>query len=159
MVAVGMTSIAMVVAALTVALVGRAGRAVAMTAGVVVASLMVAEYSFASGGVLRDWTRRPPPLLGAAAVPILLALVTALSRVGGRIAIGTHSDQASRLTVEERARCTSLQLVGAAPELAGQLQQGADQGAGCRANEVDDVVRDLGVPSDERSWLAAVHSR
>lgn len=88
-VAIGMTSIAMVVAALTVALVGRAGRAVAMTAGVVVALLMVAEYSLASGGVLRDWTRRPPPLLVAAAVPILLALVTALSRVGGRIAAST----------------------------------------------------------------------
>src|SRR4249919_3871874 len=88
-VAIGMISIAMVVAALTVALVGRAGRAVAMTAGVVVALLMVAEYSLASGGVLRDWTRRPPPLLVAAAVPILLALVTALSRVGARIAAST----------------------------------------------------------------------
>ena len=105
MVAIAMTSIAMVVAALTVALVGRAGRQVAMTAGVVVAVLLVAEYLLASGGVLRHWTQRPPPLLVAAVVPILLAVVTTLSRVGGRIAASTSfaaiiGIQAFRLPLE-----------------------------------------------------------
>ncbi len=89
MVAIGMTSLAIAVAALTVALVGRAGRTAAITAGLVVAVLMAAEYALASSGVLREWDRRPPPLLPAVAVPSLLALVTALSHVGGRVAAST----------------------------------------------------------------------
>lgn len=86
MVAVGITSLAVVVAALTVALIGRAGRTAAITAAVVIAMLMAVEYAVASSGVLREWTRRPPPFLIAVSVPILLALVTALSGTGRRVA-------------------------------------------------------------------------
>src|SRR4051812_6322208 len=81
-----MTVLAIVVAALIIALVGRAGRTAAVSAALIVTVLIAAEYAVASAGLLRDWTHRPPPLLVAAAVPILLALVTALSRVGARIA-------------------------------------------------------------------------
>jgi len=86
MVAFEITSLAIVVAGLTVTLIGRAGRTAAWLAAVVIAALMIAEYAVASAGVLREWTRRPPPLIVATALPILLALVTALSRTGQRIA-------------------------------------------------------------------------
>ncbi|PYR63257.1 MAG: hypothetical protein DMF88_25635 [Acidobacteria bacterium] len=86
MIAVGMTALAVVVAALMVVLVSRAGRGVAIAAAIVIAVLMVAEYALASSGILREWTRRPPPFMPAVAVPILLALVVALSPLGRRIA-------------------------------------------------------------------------
>jgi hypothetical protein len=88
-VAIGITSLAIVVAALTIALIGRAGRNDAIMAAVIVVVLMGVEYALASGGVLREWTRRPPPLLVATGVPILLALVTALSGIGGRVVAAT----------------------------------------------------------------------
>ena len=86
MIAVGMTALAVVVAALMVVLVSGAGRGVAIAAAIVIAVLMVAEYALASSGILREWTRRPPPFMPAVAVPILLALVVALSPLGRRIA-------------------------------------------------------------------------
>jgi hypothetical protein len=87
MTGIGITVLAVVVAALTVTLVGRAaGRRAGVVAGLVVAMMMVAEYALASSGVLREWTRRPPPFMLAVAVPIVLALVTALSGFGRRIA-------------------------------------------------------------------------
>jgi len=85
-IAFGITALAIVVAALTVALIGRAGRNEALFAGVIVGALMIAEYAVASAGALHEWTQRPPPLIVATAIPILLALWTALSGVGGRIA-------------------------------------------------------------------------
>src|SRR5262245_60364423 len=86
MIAIGITLLAVVVAVLTVTLVGRAGRRAGLVAALVVAVLMVAEYALASAGVLREWTRRPPPFMLAVAVPIVLALVTATSSLGRRIA-------------------------------------------------------------------------
>ena len=75
------------VAALTVTLVGRAaGPRAGVVAALVVAVVMIAEYTLASSGVLREWTRRPPPFMLAVAAPIVLALVTALSGLGRRIA-------------------------------------------------------------------------
>jgi hypothetical protein len=85
-IAIGMTALAVVVAALTIMLVARAGLREGIVAAVVVAVLMIAEYALASTGVLREWTRRPPPFTVAVAVPIVLALVTAMSSVGRRIA-------------------------------------------------------------------------
>ena len=89
MVAAGITALALVAAGLSVALIWRVGRSAAMIAALVVALLIVVEYGLASGGVLRQWARRPPPLLLAAAVPNLLALAVALSGVGRRIAAST----------------------------------------------------------------------
>src|SRR5215470_18763220 len=86
MIAIGMTLLAVVVAALTVSLVARAGRRAGIVAALVVVILMIAEYALASSGILRDWTQRPPPFMVAVAVPIVLALVTATSSLGGRIA-------------------------------------------------------------------------
>jgi hypothetical protein len=85
-IATGMTALAVVVAALTIMLVARVGPREGMIAAVVVAVLMIAEYALASTGVLREWTRRPPPFTVAVAVPIVLALVTAMSSLGRRIA-------------------------------------------------------------------------
>ena len=86
MIAIGMTALAVIVAALMVVLVSRVGRGSAIAAAIVIAVLMVAEYSLASSGILREWTRRPPPFMPAVAAPILLALVVALSPLGRRIA-------------------------------------------------------------------------
>ena len=72
MIAIGMTALAVVVAALTIMLVARAGLREGIIAAVVVAVLMIAEYTLASTGVLREWTRRPPPFTVAVAVPIVL---------------------------------------------------------------------------------------
>jgi uncharacterized membrane protein YwzB len=87
LIGIGMTIIAVIVATLTVALVARAGRAVGIAAAVLVVVVMVGEYALASGGVLREWSRRPPPMLLAVAIPIGLALFGALSPVGRRIAM------------------------------------------------------------------------
>jgi hypothetical protein len=100
-----MTIIAVIVAALTVALVTRAGRAPGIAAAVLVAIVMVVEYALASSGVLHEWTRRPPPMLLAAAVPINLALAAALSPIGRRIAMSASfaaiiGIQAFRLPLE-----------------------------------------------------------
>ena len=86
MIAIGITALAIVVAALTVTLIARAGRRAGVVAALVVVVLIIVEYALASSGVLREWGRRPPPLMLAAGVPILLALVTALSGVGRRVA-------------------------------------------------------------------------
>jgi len=85
-IATGMTVLALVVAGLTVGLVARSGRTAGAIALVVVLALSVVEYALASGGVLREWTRRPPPLLLAAAIPVLIAVATAFGPIGRRIA-------------------------------------------------------------------------
>ena len=86
MVGIGITTLAIVVAALTVWLVARVGRGVAIAAAVIIAAVMVVEYALAANGILREWTRRPPPLMLAVAVPLVLAIVVALSGVGRRVA-------------------------------------------------------------------------
>jgi hypothetical protein len=79
-------TLALIVAALTVALIARADRRAAVAAGTVVGLIMIAEYALASRGILREWSRRPPPLMIAVAVPLLLAIVVAASSLGRRIA-------------------------------------------------------------------------
>src|SRR5436190_12168635 len=114
-----MTTLAIVVAALTVALVGRVGRGIAIGAAIVIAILMIGEYALASSGVLHEWTRRPPPLMPAAAAPILLALAVAFSGLGRRIAATASfaaivGMQAFRLPLEllmHRAAATGLMPV------------------------------------------------
>jgi hypothetical protein len=86
MAAFGILALAIVVAVLTVVLIGSAGRNAALFAAVIVGALMIAEYAVASAGLLHEWTRRPPPLIIAASIPILIALVTAFSRAGEQIA-------------------------------------------------------------------------
>jgi len=116
---IGMTTLAIVVAALTVALVGRVGRGIAIGAAIVIAILMIGEYALASSGVLHEWTRRPPPLMPAAAAPILLALAVAFSGLGRRIAATASfaaivGMQAFRLPLEllmHRAAATGLMPV------------------------------------------------
>lgn len=116
MIAIGMTVLAVVVAALTVALVARAGRRPAIAAGLIIAVLMIADYALAAGGILRAWTRVPPPFMPAVAVPILLALVVACSTLGRRIAAAASfaaiiGVQAFRLPLEllmHRAATTGL---------------------------------------------------
>jgi hypothetical protein len=88
-VATGITVLAVVVAALTILLISRAGRRAAVGAAVVIAVLMVAEYGLAASGILREWSRRPPPIMPAVIMPVLLALVTPLTRLGARIAAST----------------------------------------------------------------------
>jgi hypothetical protein len=87
LIGIGITIIAVIVATLTVALVARAGRALGATAAMLVVVVMGVEYALASSGVLGEWTRRPPPMLLAVAIPIGLALFGALSPVGRRIAM------------------------------------------------------------------------
>jgi hypothetical protein len=119
MIAIGMTALAVVVAALTVMLISRAGRGAAVAAALVIAVLMVAEYVIASSGILREWTRVPPPFMPAVAVPVLLALVSALSPLGRRIATAASfalivGIQAFRLPLEllmHRAATTGLMPV------------------------------------------------
>jgi hypothetical protein len=116
MIAIGMTVLAVVVAALTVTLVARAGRRAGIVAALVVIVLMGAEYALASSGVLREWMRRPPPFMLAAAVPIVLALATAFSGLGRRIAahasfawiIGIQSFRFPLELVMHRAATTGL---------------------------------------------------
>ena len=116
MVGIGITIIAVVVAALTVALLARAGRTAGIAGAVFVVLLMVVEYALASGGVLREWTRRPPPMLLAVAIPFGLALFVGLSAVGRRIATSTSfaaiiGIQAFRFPLElvmHRAAATGL---------------------------------------------------
>jgi hypothetical protein len=119
MIAIGMMALAVVVAALTVMLIARAGRRAAITAAVIIAVVMVAEYAIASSGILHEWTRVPPPFMPAVAVPVLLALAAALSPLGRRIA-GAASFalivgiQAFRLPLEllmHRAAVTGLMPV------------------------------------------------
>src|SRR5690349_15511749 len=87
MAALGIATLAIVVAALTVVLIGNAGRNAALFAAVIIGALMVAEYAVTSAGALHEWDRRPPPLIVATAIPIILALVTAFSQAGERIAV------------------------------------------------------------------------
>src|SRR6267142_1721487 len=119
MIAIGMTVLAVAVAALTVLLIGRVGRGIAVAAAIVIALVMVGEYALASSGLLREWSRRPPPFMPAVAVPILLALVSALSVLGRRIAAAASfaaiiGIQAFRLPLEllmHRAATTGLMPV------------------------------------------------
>jgi len=119
MIAIGMMALAVVVAALTVMLVGRAGRGFAVAAAIVVALVMVVEYALASSGLLREWTPVPPPFMPAVAVPVLLALVVALSPLGRRVAAAASfaaiiGIQAFRLPLEllmHRAATTGLMPV------------------------------------------------
>lgn len=119
LVGIGITTLAIVVSALTVWLVARAGRGVAIAAAVTIALLMIVEYALAANGILREWARRPPPLMLAAAVPVVLALVVAASAVGRRIAAAASfaaiiAIQAFRLPLElvmHRAATTGLMPV------------------------------------------------
>ena len=86
MIAIAISTLAIIAATLTVALIGRAGRAPASIAAVVIAVLMIVEYRLAASGLLSEWTRRPPPLMVAVAVPIVLAMIAPLTRAGGRVA-------------------------------------------------------------------------
>ena len=79
-------TLAGVVAALTVLLIARADHRAAAIAAVIIVLIMVGEHLLASRGILREWTRRPPPMMLAVAVPVLLAIVTAFSPLGRRIA-------------------------------------------------------------------------
>jgi hypothetical protein len=118
-VAVGIAVLAVAVALLTVGLVAAADRRAAIGAGIVIAVLMVVDYAIASGGLLREWDRRPPPLMVAVVVPVALALVTALSGIGGRIAAANSfaaiiAVQSFRLPLElvmHRAATTGLMPV------------------------------------------------
>jgi hypothetical protein len=119
MVGIGITTIAVAVAALTVALTARAGRSVAVGAAIVIAVIMIGEYALASSGLLREWQRRPPPLMLAVAVPIVVALAVAMSGIGRRIAAAASfaaiiAIQAFRLPLElvmHRAATTGLMPV------------------------------------------------
>ena len=79
-------ALAVVVALLTVLLIARVDRRAAAIAAVVILVIMVGEHLLASRGILREWMRRPPPMMLGVAVPVLLALVTAASSLGHRIA-------------------------------------------------------------------------
>lgn len=119
MVGIGITTLAVIVAALTVALAARAGRSVAVGAAIVIAVVMIGEYALASSGILREWQRRPPPLMLAVAVPIVVALAVAMSGIGRRIAAAASfaaiiAIQAFRLPLElvmHRAATTGLMPV------------------------------------------------
>jgi hypothetical protein len=86
MVGIAISVLALVVAALTIWLIDRANRRAAIVVATAVVLILIGEYALASSGTLRDWTRRPPPFAMAVAVPIVLALVLALSSVGRRVA-------------------------------------------------------------------------
>jgi hypothetical protein len=119
MVGIGITTVALIVAALTIALAARAGRSVGVGAVIIIAVVMIGEYGLASSGILRDWQRRPPPLMLAVAVPIVVALAVAMSGIGRRIAAAASfaaiiAIQAFRFPLElvmHRAATTGLMPV------------------------------------------------
>jgi hypothetical protein len=85
-VALGITILAIAVAALTIALIANASRTAAVVAAALILALVTVDYLAASSGLLRDWARRPPPLMIAVAVPTFLALAATWSRFGTRLA-------------------------------------------------------------------------
>jgi hypothetical protein len=84
-VAVGIATLAVLVAGWIVWLFGRAGSSAARAATLVIV-VMAVEYVLAVRGILANWQHVPPPILPVVAGPVVLAIVTAFSPVGGRAA-------------------------------------------------------------------------
>ena len=83
---VGIALLAVIVAGVLIALVHRAGRVSLALTAAIVGALMATQLALAASGVLRDWSRIPPPFVPTMAVAILVAVFVAMSSVGRRIA-------------------------------------------------------------------------
>lgn len=87
-VAVGIASLACVVAALFAWLLISRGRVPAPQAFGAIAAGMGAEWLLASSGTLQHWSQRPPPFMVMMAALFVLTLAIALGRTGRRVAAG-----------------------------------------------------------------------
>lgn len=85
MVAFGIASIALVMAAILVAALYRH----ALSAAVAVAAILVLEWMLASAGILHQWENRPPPFMVMMAVLFALTLWLGVSQTGAKIAATT----------------------------------------------------------------------
>jgi hypothetical protein len=103
---ISMATLAIVVALLFLAAVWNATRSLRVTliAAIVVIASMTLQHTLAANGILREWDRRPPPMILVAGLT-LLTLWCAWSKLGARIAERTSfawlvGTQAFRLPVE-----------------------------------------------------------
>ncbi|HUQ90150.1 MAG TPA: hypothetical protein VM120_00635 [Bryobacteraceae bacterium] len=63
-----------------------AGIGAALAVAAVIAALMTAQHVAASSGLLKQWDRRPPPILPLVVASIALTIMLAFSRVGSAMA-------------------------------------------------------------------------
>ena len=85
LVSIGIAAVAIVVAAGIVILLAKAGIS-PLLAGIGVTAVMAVELALAASGVLAAWNHVPPPMMLVVGGAILIAVVTALSSVGTRVA-------------------------------------------------------------------------
>jgi hypothetical protein len=119
LIAAGIASLAVIVAACLVGFACRAGGVSLLRAGAVVAIVMALQLALAARGVLGDWSYVPPPIMAVIVVAVLLALAVALSAVGARMAdrlpfallVGYQSFRLPLELVMHRAATTGLMPV------------------------------------------------
>lgn len=85
-VAVGMASLAILVAAVIVLLIVRANRAWLVPAVAIVSLLMALQFGLAALGWLRQWNRVPPPFLLMMAATMAVTIAGAMSGIGRGVA-------------------------------------------------------------------------